>query len=166
MILHILAIRIRCILQVSIFLYIALASSVYQWFTTTFTGSVQYYSTVTDTSVDSVQGYSYYPYTSRTRTQDIVQSTTYEKIDELVSNNTYSKSISLPCSVTGLSLISYTLVPYGTEDMPKWVALDVERSLLNITTPVVLEPTIARLMIKADYAGYLYYTTVEIVVYP
>jgi hypothetical protein len=55
----------------------------------------------------------------------------------LIELQFYSKSIDLTCSISGGTVVTYSLQQNGVNSLPGWVILDDTNALLNITTPSV-----------------------------
>ena len=68
----------------------------------------------------------------------------------LSSGTFYSKTVSLPWSISGTTTISYALVSIYGQPLPSWVTLDISNQLINFTTPSVVATTVYQLAIQSS----------------
>lgn len=60
-------------------------------------------------------------------------------MDEIyaVEQNTYQRSLTITCSISGTTPISYTITQSGSNPVPSWVSLDIMNQKLVMTPPKV-----------------------------
>ena len=88
--------------------------------------------TVTPISYTS-QSFAYtlvYSYSS-----DVQYETGYQSIS-ITENNTASVLLTLPCSLSGSTSISFSLSAYTTYSVPSWIQINSTTGSLNIASPV------------------------------
>mmetsp|Transcript_42222 Transcript_42222/g.49078 ORF Transcript_42222/g.49078 Transcript_42222/m.49078 type:complete len:282 (-) Transcript_42222:1165-2010(-) len=71
----------------------------------------------------------------------------------LIPNTFYSKSISLTCTVGGLSIITESITENGANVIPTWVTLDAANLKLNFTPPTVTVATTFTFLIQSTVNG-------------
>ena len=69
---------------------------------------------------------------------------------DLAESENYTLNISLTCSVSGNTQITYTLVGYNGSTLPDWVSLDSENAQLSVQAPEVSSDTYYTFAIDVD----------------
>ena len=86
-------------------------------------------------------------------TSDVLYYMTAVTFSGLSSSTIYSKSISLTCSTSGSTSITYSLVAYNGQTLPAWVTLDSANQLLSFTTPTVSSTTVYQFAVQATISA-------------
>ena len=98
----------------------------------------------------NVTGIAYIPLSSST--SDVSYQTT--DLSYSIAENTISqKSPDLPCSLGGLTSISYSISNYITSNAPSWVIIDTTSGVLTISTPEVASDTGFNFYISSTVSG-------------
>ena len=85
-------------------------------------------------------------------TSDVYFLTQDQSISTL-ENNYVQITPNLPCSSSGLTAITYTLVEYNGNPIPSWVSIDSSSGVLTLNTPDVSSDTEYSISVSSSISG-------------